>query len=194
MADSTLDDQLFVLYDNWPGEAERTASSFVDFVSTSADHNVSTLHRYAPGQKIQVWCDGADGNAGWATLIYLKGLAVTEANPTCAAKQFVVPSNASDIYQVTNDPDQALIVDGCGLAAVMLSVMTFTHAVTKYGWFWCGGVCPVDYVSDLDGDYATINTVAIGPIVIADIAADAIGLAEAATLETHIGFSYAADA
>ena len=144
MADSTIDSELFMLIDNWPGVARRVSPDNLpngDIIS-AVHHNVTTAV-FPIGDKIVVRNRSAvAGDDGDSTFIYLKGLAITEANPACAAKQLCVPSLAGTPYQVTNDSDQCLDVSGCPLVAVLLSVMTFTHAVTKYGWFWCGGVAP----------------------------------------------------
>jgi hypothetical protein len=58
-------------------------------------------------------------------------------------------------YIVTDDASEALL---SGPIAVALSAMTTGY----YGWFWCGGVCPVDSVSGLGGSYVTDGTVAAG--------------------------------
>ena len=195
MADATLDSELFVLIDNWPGVPRRIHPDRLpnDSIIAALHHNVTTPV-FDVGEKIVVRNRSAiAGDDGDSVFIYLKGLAITEANPTCAAKQIVVPSLAGTPYQVTNDPDQCLMHTGCGLAAVMLSVMTFTHAAAKYGWFWCGGVCPEAMVSDLGGNYATDDSVAIGAITTQNLAADAIGLGARATTETAIGWAYSTD-
>ncbi|HUX02145.1 MAG TPA: hypothetical protein VMY35_14360 [Phycisphaerae bacterium] len=198
MADSTIDSELFVLKDNWPGVARRVSPDNLpngDIIS-AIHHNVETAV-FPIGDKIVVRNRSAvAGDDGDATFIYLKGLAITEANPTCAAKQLVVPSLAGTPYQVTNDPDQCLDVTGCPLAAVLLSIMTFTHLVTKYGWFWCGGVAPEAMVAAMGGNYHTDGLVVAGPIVAHDPAtADSIGLGPVGGVtEAIIGFAYAADA
>lgn len=192
MADATLDDQAFVLFDNWPGSAEPRTIPYDSFLTSAARHNVTTADYYSVGAKIEVDCPGTNGSAGKATFIYLL-LAPTEANPTPAAKQLVVPVSATNIYTVTNDPDACLMHTGCPLAAVMLSVMSSDGTTDYYGWFWCGGVCPVDFVSDLGGNFATDDSVAIGPITTQNLTADAIGLGGRATTEGGIGFALAAD-
>jgi len=205
MADGTLDSELFVLFDHWPGRVINDPSKplVTDAIVATAQHN-TTAAVNTPGDKIQIYNNpavGVGGRAGWATFVYLKGKAVTEANPTCAAKQVVVPamsfgtSAGGSPYQVTNDPDQCLQVDGSFLGAIMLSVMTFTHTATKYGWFWCGGVCPESAVTLLTGNFATSTAdVAIGPMVFNDLAADAIGFHICAgDTEAIIGWTSTAD-
>ena len=198
MADSTIDSELFMLIDNWPGVARRVSPDNLpngDIIS-AVHHNVETAV-FPIGDKIVVRNRSAvAGDDGDSVFIYLKGLAITEANPACAAKQLCVPSLAGTPYQVTNDSDRCLDVSGCPLVAVLLSVMTFTHAVTRYGWFWCGGVAPEAMVAAMGGDYETTNAVDIGPIVAQDLAdTDVIGLAPVADdTEAIIGFSYSLDA
>jgi hypothetical protein len=198
MADSTIDSELFVLIDNWPGVARRVSPDCLPngSIISALHHNVATAV-FPIGDKIVVRNRSAvAGDDGDSTFIYLKGLAVTAANPTCAAKQLVVPSLAGTPYQVTNDPDQCLQKTGCPLAAVMLSVMSFDNSTAYYGWFWCGGVCPEALVSGLGGDYVTEGNVVAGPIIAHDPAtADSIGLGPcAADTEAIIGWSYSADA
>lgn len=193
MADEDIDSERFILFDNWPWAPFDDTVPPDGFLGSS-HHNVADP-AYALGHKITVQNDSdIAGVAGTSIFIYLKGRSHTEANPTCAAKHVCVPSLAGEPYAVTNDPDQSLMKTGCPMVAIMLSVMTFTHAVTKYGWFWCGGVCPEGHVSDLGGNYVTNGDVVIGPIAAADLTTpDTIGLGNAAGQEAHIGCSYAAD-
>jgi len=197
MAESTLDSELFVLIDNWPGVARRVHPDHLpnDDILSELHHNVTTPV-FDVGEKIVVRNRSAiAGDDGDSVFIYLKGLGITEANPTCAVKQVVVPSLAGTPYQVTNDPDQCLKHTGSPLAAIMLSTMTFTHAVTKYGWFWCGGVCPEAMVAGLAGNFATADGTIIGPIIASNLAADAIGFgAVDADTSAIIGFAYNDDA
>jgi len=198
MADSTIDSELFVLKDNWPGVARRVSPDNLpngDIIS-ALHHNVTTA-MFPIGDKIVVRNRSAvAGDDGDSTFIYLKGLAVTEANPTCAAKQLCVPSLAGTPYQVTNDPDQALYKTGCPLVGVLLSVMSFDNSTAYYGWFWCGGVAPEAMVAAMGGNYVTDGAVVAGPIVAHDPAtADSIGLGPCGgDTEAIIGFAYSADA
>jgi hypothetical protein len=197
MADSTLDDALFVLQDNWPGAAERLTVDSIPggTITAAAYHDVATPAA-EPGRKIEVWVPSAlGGPTGFSRFIYLKGLAVTEANPSPAAKQLVVPCNTADLYQVTNDKAQCILAAGCGLAAVLLSAMSFDNSTAYYGWFWCGGVCPTGLVAALDGNFATEGNVFAGaPITAHALAADAIGLGPVSAGEATIGHTLSADA
>jgi len=201
--DKSIDSLNLILFDNWPGIALDEFIPPGGFLGVT-HHNVSSPG-YDLGTKTLVWEDAdnsAAGVDGWATFIYLKGLGDTEANPTCAARQVVTctnaPSSTIPLYQVTNDKAQALQVNACSLAAYMLSVMTFTHAVTKYGWFWCGGIAPVGHVNAMGGagnDYYCTGNVACGPVVASALSRDSIGLdAVGGDTEGRFGYSLAADA
>lgn len=194
MADSTLDSNMLMLFDRWP-DATPILGASTSFFTNTTDHNVASA-TYKEGTKWMVFNDGTvAGVSGWSTFIYLKFLAVTAANPTPAAKQFVIPSLAGTPFQVTNDPDQALDVTGSSLAAVLISAMSFDDSDAFFGFAWCGGVCPEQFVSGLGGSYATTNDVAIGPVAISDLSVDAIGLsAVGGDTEAVIGFSYSDDA
>lgn len=193
-SDSTIDDQAFILMDNWPGIPVSMTRPYDDFLTTSAGQDVTSPDQYPIGTKIQVHCPGTAGAPGPSIFIYL-GLAATEANPTPAAKQIVVPVSASNCFHVTNDPDAAILVDGSPLAAMMLSAMTaWVTTIIRYGWFWCGGVCPVDYISDLGGNHKTNGDVVKGPIAVGDSQdTDVIAIGNRATTEGMIGTALADD-
>jgi hypothetical protein len=201
MADEAIDGVTLHLYDNWPdGEfLTGTSANYGDFTA-AAVHNV-TSPIYALGTKKRVRLPEitlpSAHPAGWATFIYLELAPVSAANPTCAAKQFVVPAAAGNIFSVTNDPDQCLLNTGSPFAAMMLSVMTPTYdTVPKYGWFWCGGDIPVALVgSDIDGNIATVNTVtATNQVMVSNLAADSMGIALVTGVLTAIGYSDVVDA
>jgi len=180
--DKTIDSLSLLLFDNWPMCPSMLESLPTDGFLGATHHNV-TAAPYKAGTKCFYWNagDGADaGVAGWATFIYLKGSPVTEANPTCAAKQVVLPDNAENLYQVTNDKDQCILNTGMDLGAYMTSIMTFTYTtatVPKYGWFWCGGICPEVAITDFGGTFETTGTVAAGePFQYEALSADQIGL------------------
>ena len=168
MADKTLDDAFLILIDNWPGRAVSMQTLPTDGFTGATHHNVASAI-YPVGTKIEVINDGASGLPGPSTFIYLK--VESTGAPTSAAKQvWVIDTNAA-LYTVTNDKDGELSVPALP-SAVGLSLMTDSY----YGWVWCGGVCPVQYVSGLGGNYATTSAVALGSMVIAsELSADAIG-------------------
>jgi len=191
MADSTIDSELFVLCDLWPGAPQVSGENKKpqDNFAGAATHNVSAATAgVRVGEKRQVYCDGSVGKAGWSTLMYLR--LGTQAG-TMAAKAVCSLESGTVWYQVTNDPDTAINKAG-GPCAIAISAMTNTN----YGWFWVGGVCPEQYISGLGGDYATEGTVAAGkPMSISDLAADAMGFSlTAADSEMVCGWTLADDA
>lgn len=194
MADSTLDSELFTLNDFWPGSPNPNLSVPTDGFTGATHHNVAAETDYVVGTKIQVYCDGSVGQKGFSVLIYLQ-VGTQNADSVLAAKSVVVQDSATVWYQVTNDADSCIKIP-TALAAIALSAMTNAY----YGWFWCGGVCPEQYVSGLGGNYATEGSVAAGPITAHDLAADYIGLGNAADLadagvpEPVWGYALAADA
>ena len=191
MADSTIDSELIVLLDNWPGTARMVDRSNcpLDGFTGATHHNV-VRPEYRAGEKLCVWNETLDaGKAGMATFIYLN---FVTADPALVVKQVVVPDSATIWYQVTNDPDHCVLKDGGLLAAIGLSAITTTY----WGWFWCGGICPEGWVAGLGGNYATDSNVIAGNIITNDLAdANDIGLGPAAANTEHaIGFALADDA
>ena len=188
MADSTIDSELLILHDFWPGEADPgLAQDPPRDGFTGADHHNVSAAVYQVGSKIQVYNVGDTGKAGFATLIYLQ-VGTQDATTVLAAKSLVVPDSSTSWYKVTNDPNRAL-VSPCGVVAYALSAVTNAY----YGWFWCGGVCPEEAVTDLGGTYATDGNVAAGDITGHSLAAGVMGLGPREAGEGCAGFSIAAD-
>jgi hypothetical protein len=190
MADSTLDSELILIIDKWPGVANPAYTVPTDGFTGATHHNVVAA-KYPIGAKIQVYCDGTTGKPGYSTLMYLK-VGTQNGDVAIAAKTVCVPDSATVWYELTNDPDSCIQIGG---APVAIALSAITNAY--YGWFWVGGVCPEQYVSDLGVNYATEGNVAAGPICPHDLTADAIGFGpidEAAPTETQIGYALAADA
>ena len=186
MADSTIDSEKIILKDNWPGLPLVGVVPPGGFTGVT-HHNVTTP-AYDLGTKIQVQNILA-GVVGPSVLIYLKTGTVC-AGTAFAARGVVSPETNASLYIVTNDPTSMLLNTGCALAAVLLSAM----GNTSYGWFWCGGVCPEEWVPGLGGTYATDDGVlAGGMITTQDLEADAIGLGAVAGVEGCIGWADAAD-
>lgn len=146
MADGTLDSDLLILTDYWPGHPTGNYSPPSDGFTGATSHNVETPV-YPVGTKISVFNRGTAGQKGWSTFIYLQ-LLTQHATNVLAAKSLVVSDSATVWWKVTNATAN---VASTQLAAYGLSAMTTAY----YGWFWCGGVCPEDYVSGLGGNYLT---------------------------------------
>jgi len=151
MANSTIDSVEILLYDNWPGDPIPMPASFPQdgFSSDAAGFN-STSALWAAGTKIQVMCDGTVGQPGPATFIYLQVSAQNTNTASIDAKQLCVPVNNSEWWKVSNDPD-VVPAKVTGQVAIALDPIADTY----WGWFWCGGVCPVQWVYGLSGTYAT---------------------------------------
>ena len=193
MADGVLDSLLFYLLDGWPGVVDPNMGMPIDGFTGALHHNVVAA-QYPVGTKIAVYNTGTKpgitSEPGWATFIYLK--VGTQDTTAIAAKTIVVQDSATNWYEVTNDPDDCVNVE-TGAAAIALSAITDAY----YGWFWCAGVCPEEFVSDLGGTYLTVDGCAAGPIT-ADARTGVIGLGlpvdtDTALVEPIFGYALAAD-
>lgn len=192
MADSTLDSELFVLYDKWPGPARLLDLATIPTggMAGSTHHNVASA-KYQPGEKIALFNQkvGTHAIEGYSIFVYLQ-VGTQNADELIAAKSIVVCDSATDPHVVTNDPDSCIVSTGSGLYAIAISAMTDG----RYGWFWCGGVCPEYFLADLGGDYDTEGNVVAGAITVHDLVADKMGFGPVATVEQACGFAIAADA
>jgi hypothetical protein len=197
MADSTIAYTKFILVDNWPGVPVTIADVPKDGF-TGSEHHAATTEVFPLGTKMQVYCDGSVNTQGFSTFIYLKvGVQETVSTDVLAPKSVVVQDSATNWYEVTNDASSCIALP-TGLAAVALSAMDDGD----YGWFWCGGVCPKQYVSDLTGNFDTDGELLAGPFTAAILAgSDTIGFApmmgvgtSTAQAEALFGYSLAVDA
>ena len=167
MTNSTIHGSKIQLWDRWPGRATILATPPTDGF-TGADHHNVAAAKYPVGTKIQVY---DTTNKGYATFIYLQYIAGTAASGIAlAARSFVCPQLAANatagnnalptFFKVTDDASEALIQ---GPVAVALSAMTTLY----YGWFWCDGVCPVDFVPALlTSTYVTDGNVIAGALAV----------------------------
>ncbi|MFA4944882.1 MAG: hypothetical protein WC789_09310 [Lentisphaeria bacterium] len=187
MADSTLDSELFLMYDNWPGYATRGTREVPLGGFTGATHHNYVSAVYGVGEAIWVRNESA-GQPGWSKFIYLQ-IGTQNADSAIAVKSYCVPDSATVWYQLTNDPDSCIkIPTPSGVMA--LSAMTDAY----YGWFWAAGVCPEEYVSTLGGNFTTDGNVAAGPAIFHDGTGDYVNLSVADTApEMACGFALAAD-
>ena len=193
MADSTLDSDLFYLLDTTPGVPNPTLTTPVGGFTAAACHNVAAAI-YPVGTKIQVYNETA-GVAGNSTFVYAQAETQDGTN-IIAARHFLTTYGTTPVWwKFTNDAGGD-IGDGINSLVVALSAMTTAY----YGWFWCAGVCPEDYVAALGGNYYTEGDVAIGPVTGGTLAtpgttAGEIGLtAVAADTSLVVGVALAADA
>lgn len=144
-----MDDGKFYLIDNWPGVVT-IGPNPSDWTAYSATED------FPLGTKRAIY---DDTNNGWATLIYLQYEKAGEI-AACTVKSPVAPDNtdaiaAGSYYIVTNDGTDSF---KNGPIAIALGTVTDEY----YGWFWCGGLCPVDTIPGLAGSYASDDSCATG--------------------------------
>lgn len=176
-----MDDGKFYLIDNWPGVVTNGPNP-ADWTAYSATRT------YALGTKRAIY---DETNHGWATLIYLM-FEAAGAIAACTVKSPVAPDNTDAIaagawYIVTNDGTDSF---KNGPIAIALGTVTDEY----YGWFWCGGVCPVDTIPGLGGIYKSDDSVATGSaIMLQDSCVLDFALYDANTVGIISGFALADD-
>ena len=87
--------------------------------------------------------------------MYLQVSAQNSHAVSIDGKHLCVPVNNTEWWKVSNDPD-AVPNKITGQVAIALDPI----ADNRYGWFWCGGVCPVQWVAGLSGTYRTSGSIA----------------------------------
>ena len=177
-----MDDGKFYLIDNFPGIVTN-GNNPSDWTAASATED------FAVGTKRAIY---DDTNNGWAVLCYLQY--VEDGNiADCDVKSPCAPSTASAIaagswYKVTNDGTLSF---NNGPIAIALGSVTDEY----YGWFWVGGVCPVDTISGLGGVFASDDSITAGvAIMLQDSCVNDFAIFEANTTGIVSGFALAADA
>jgi len=213
MAISTLVAESIILYDNFPGTVSPAHSvpegGDFGFFNGSRHHNVSSAV-YRVGEKIRIYNDpttGAGlGENGWSTMIYLRmdnqDTTIISAGSVCTL-QTTIDANEK-WFTVTNDPDSGLAGYTTGAlvnlspAAVAISAMTDEY----YGWFWCGGVAPQNWLLATATTTSLVNvdtdtSVIAGPIAATD-SGEIVAFSKALDTQTHLnlvaGLAYVADA
>jgi len=144
-----IDDGTFFLIDLWPGEV-------TDGPNPSSWTTYSATEDFPLGTKRRVY---DDTNNGWATLMYLKFNKGTYAYATVKSICTIDTAEAATATQychVCNDASEGELL---GPVAICLGT---TSATALYGWFWVGGVCPVDTISGLDGIHGSEGNVTAG--------------------------------
>ena len=186
MADSTLTVQGIVLYEHtWPGTPVTPPVDYSDMTAAAVGHNLAAA-LWPLGTKWQVYCHGNAAsvgvgyNVGWSTFTYLLGADNIASAVAGVVTVIGVPDNtlaAGDIpskyYTIVCDSDQTTH-EGSGRVAVCLSTMTNSY----YGWFWTGGICPIEYVPGMTtaSTLVTDDSVTAGCEVIT-VASAATGIA-----------------
>lgn len=162
---STIDESLFVLIDQFPGGLSNGP------VSLPGDWTeLSSTPIYPLGTKVRVPVVVSGTHKGYATFTYLKYTKGT-ANAATVKGICGVKTSTKEPYVVCNDGGEILLEGPIAIALTTLSD-------GKYAFFWTGGVCPVNIVSGLAGNYNTDGTVAAGKaIVMSDGDSGASGVA-----------------
>ena len=173
-----IDDANLILNDMFPGVANDVIAFPPDLLELSDDAN------YPVGTKIRKY---DPDNLGWSTFIYLK-FVKGSTDVDLAAKAPVGVKSGGAYYEVCNDGGDILLNGPMAVALTSLDygvVFTAGGKTHKYGWFWCGGVCPTGIVKSsngtkvLDGNFAcsTGSAVTVGNgLKLADVAGDAAAL------------------
>jgi len=156
MADSTITVQGVILYDRWPGKAVAPPVDVYDMTCPAVGHNQATA-MWPLGTKWQLYCSGDAVSVGvaywegWSTFVYLKCADDIETDIEGVVAFLAVPDGtlaagmAHDrLYTVVCDTAETTH-ETMGLVGMCLGTMTNDY----YGWFWCGGVAPIEYVPGL---------------------------------------------
>ena len=141
MANSTIAVSELILHDHWPGVAiqDIPPSDSAGNVFTNATHHNVASPVYRAGTKVQVYDVTSEG---YATLIYLN---YNTGGTTGVLGSIAVPEAflaADKYYDVTVDGDA--IATDVQVQDIPFGIMLSGMTDTYYGWFWCGGLAPVD--------------------------------------------------
>lgn len=198
MADSTINDNEFVIITGRFGPPDARYVVPKDGFNGSDHHNVSTADDYNVGDTIRVYCDGtaqhsegkAGGPKGYAEFTYLQ--AAAGAGVSVAAKAVCAQESATDWNTVTASPSLTTANGGGDSAGAAPMACVGISDVTNgyYGWFWTGGVCPMGYLSALSGTYKTTNAVVAGNVTVASDASSDYGF-DIVDKDTEIVVGYA---
>jgi len=163
MANVTIDSELIILLDLLPGHPNPHMRIPTDGFTGAGHHNVVAA-AYDVGTKVQVYNHSASaGVDGYSTFVYGK-LEMQDATNVLAARHFCTLHSDAVPFDFTNDAATDI---GESLAPVVVGLGAMT--VDYYGWFWCGGVCPEEHVSDLGGVYYCAAAAALGPVTSGDL-------------------------
>jgi len=185
---STLDDAYVLLKDNFGPVLMSHMKAITDYTT------YGTTQLYPLGTSITVH-DATNG--GMAILRYLKVTGGTEGNANGMAAKGIcgLKTSTKNAYEVTPDGGEALLNGPIAVALGAVTGTAFT-AASQYGWFWTGGVCPVDTIAGLGGNYATDENVGAGSgmDMVDNSGPIAFGIVAAADVGIPSAFSLSADA
>lgn len=120
------------------------------YIAPKSRHHDFATATYTIGTKVRYYNEHIGGQG---VCIYLR---YSEGGETLVAGMLCQPDPALDsLYYVTGDQDTFVDFAVAKPNCIALSGMT----TTRYGWFWCGGVCP-DFFTDATTrfDEATCTT------------------------------------
>ena len=130
----------------------------MDGITGAIHHNIAAAtdatRRYQVGEICTVYHRGHSSGslAGWTEFVY--GRFDHDADATTAIREVVQPSVITNLFDFGDDVDQV----ACGgFGVVTISLMTNDY----YGWFWSGGVAPIDFVNPttlVTDDFAATDT------------------------------------
>lgn len=185
MADHVLDDGKLMLIDNFPGVADNS-QPMPSIGSSGKFCGWDSSPVFPLGTKRTVY---DETNKGFSTFTYLKLCKGSTDVDVAAKSPCGLKTSEGNMYSVCNDGGD-IAVDG-PIAVSLQSLdygvsFTAAGATAVYGWFWTGGVCPVDTVSDLDGNFATsaAAVTAYAGMKLADVAGAACAFATKEATDT----------
>lgn len=156
---TTIDSSEIVLIDRW-GPAPQALMNPPHNAFDDAHHFNVVAPIWEKGTLVVAKNDDSVGGlVGWSAFRYLK-IGTQNAAVAIAVKHLLVPSLATDLFTVSNDPDANLITGGDDARAVAIALAAMTNG--RHGFAWSGGVCPEGLLTDLDGNFLTDGTVAAG--------------------------------
>lgn len=163
---TNIDSAKFVLIDRWGPVPQALEHAPFNAFDDAQHFNVAT-DIYPKGTIIIVPNDDSVGGlVGWSAFRYLL-IGTQNPDVAIAVKHLLVPSSATDLYAVSNDPDNALVANGEDARAVAVALAAMTDG--RYGFAYSGGVCPEGLLTDLDGNFlAQAGVVVGGPLAVSD--------------------------
>jgi len=185
MADQTITVEGLVLYDNWPGVPVPPPMPVGDITSSAVGINL-VRPMWPVGTKWELYCYGDQVSVGvsylqgYSTVIYLRGSAdagtavATDLTVGVVPDDTIIAGGDSDSLHTVYGDTEETTHENSGLVAYAL----FDCTADYYGWYWCGGVFPVEYVigATVASTLATDASVATGNEV-STVISEATGIA-----------------
>lgn len=180
MADSTLEvASVFLISGRFGPPSPHEFGGMLDGITGSSHHNVASAE-FDVGTVVSMINKGTTSGSREGMTEFVYGQYVTQSGgPAMAVGQtaIVVPNGGGNaLHTFTNYADYS---SGTSFLAeaynpfgvICISVMTGD----RYGWFWCGGVAPEDFVTPMTGTVIiTSNSVVAGVFCTEDVSATGI--------------------